>query len=267
MSRSQAHLGDEDPPIIAARVALRIVGKTSAKIRRAKQNKVMQTLLIVSKDLRKGIDNAIIICKKSEIDILDIDINTFEKTLGIDDVRALQKRLYLKPFKSKTKALVIAILDRVTLEAQNSLLKALEEPPNNTIIVLVSVSKELFLPTILSRCVLIELKDEGFKLSEEDLKSFVNILSNLQKYEAGDRLKIAETYGKTREEASSFLEKITFVTRQVLLKQINLQNKDNKDLDTAWLLKVLKSLQKTYTTVKNTNVSQRFSLEILLLSL
>lgn len=227
----------------------------------------MQTLLIVSKNIQKGIDRAKEICKQNEIDIFDIDINSFEKTLGIDDVRALQKRLYLKPFKSKTKAMVIAILDRVTIEAQNSLLKVLEEPPNHTIIVLVSANKELFLPTILSRCVLIELKDEGLKLSEEDLKTFVDVLSNLQKYEAGDRLKIAETYGKTREEASSFLEKITFTARQVLLKQINLQNKNNKDFDTAWLLNVLKSLQKTHTTVKNTNVSQRFSLETLLLSL
>ena len=227
----------------------------------------MQTLLIISKIIQKGIDHAITICKKEEIDILDIDINSFEKTLGIDDVRTLQKRLYLKPFKSKTKAMVIAILDRVTIEAQNSLLKVLEEPPNHTIIVLVSLNKELFLPTVLSRCVLIELKDEGLKLSEEELKSFANILSNLPKYEAGDRLRIAETYGKTREEASSFLEKITFVARQVLLKQINLQNKNNKDFDTAWLLNTLKSLQKTHTTVKNTNVSQRFSLETILLSL
>lgn len=227
----------------------------------------MQTLLIVSKNIQKGIDHAIAICKKNEIDILDIDINSFEKTLGIDDIRNLQKRLYLKPFKSKTKALIIAVFDRVTLEAQNSLLKVLEEPPNNTIIVLVSTNKELFLPTILSRSVLIELKDEGLKLSEEDFKSFVNILSNLQKYEAGDRFKIAETYGKTREEANSFIEKITFVVRQVLLKQISLQNKNGKDLNTAWLLNTLKSLQKTYITIKNTNVSQRFSLETLLLSL
>lgn len=227
----------------------------------------MQTLLVISKNIQKGIDRAREICKQNEIDILDIDINSFEKTLGIDDVRNLQKRLYLKPFKSKTKAMVIAILDRVTIEAQNSLLKVLEEPPNHTIIVLVSVSKELFLPTILSRCVLIELKDESLKLSEEDSKTFVDILSNLQKYEAGDRLKIAETYGKTREEASSFLEKITLATRQILLKQINLQNKDNKDLDTVWLINFLKSLQKTHTAVKNTNVSQRFSLETLLLSL
>ncbi|MDO8620783.1 MAG: hypothetical protein Q7R31_00650 [Candidatus Levybacteria bacterium] len=226
----------------------------------------MQTLLIISKDVQKGIDRAMEICKKEEIDVLDIDINSFEKTLGIDDVRALRKRLYLKPFKSKTKAMVIAILDRATIEAQNSLLKVLEEPPNNTIIVLVSANKELFLPTVLSRCVLIELKDEDLKLSEEELKRFVDILSNLPKYEAGDKLKIAETYGKTREEANSFLEKITFVARQVLLKQINLQNENNKDLDTAWLLNVLKTSQKTYTTVKNTNVSQRFSLETLLLS-
>lgn len=227
----------------------------------------MQTLLIISKNIQKGIDRAREICKQEEIDILDIDLNSFEKTLGIDDVRALQKRLYLKPFKSKTKAMVIAILDRITIEAQNSLLKVLEEPPNYTIIVLVSANKELFLPTILSRCVLIELEDEDLKLSEEEIKSFTDILSNLPKYEAGDRLKIAETYGKTREEASSFLEKITFTTRQILLKQISLQNKDNKEFNTVWLLNVLKSLQKTHRTIKNTNVSQRFSLETLLLSL
>ncbi len=244
MSRSQAHLGDEDPASITAESKF--------------QN--MQTLLMISKNIQKGIDHAIAICKKEEIDILDIDINSFEKTLGIDDVRALQKRLCLKPFKSKTKAMVIAILDRVTIEAQNSLLKVLEEPPNHTIIVLVSLNKELFLPTILSRCVLIELKDESLKLSQDDSKTFVDILSNLPKYEAGDRMRIAEAYGKTREEANSFLEKITFVARQILLRQINFQNKNAKDFDTAWLLNVLKSLQKTHTTVKNTNVNQRFSL-------
>ncbi len=74
-----------------------------------------------------------------------------QKSIGINTIRELIKFSNLKPAFSKKKFIIIDNAEKLTIEAQNSLLKTLEEPPEGTTIILVSSSKNL-LPTVLSRC-------------------------------------------------------------------------------------------------------------------
>jgi len=74
-----------------------------------------------------------------------------ERSLKIDQIRAVKEFAYRKPALSLRKVVVIDRADLMTPEAGNSLLKVLEEPPEDTVFVLTAVSREAILPTILSR--------------------------------------------------------------------------------------------------------------------
>src|SRR5476651_1152482 len=108
----------------------------------------MQSFLITGKPFQKAKDYAFDFCLKNKIDKLDISFIESEKAVGITQVRDFQKRIFLKPFKSDQKAVILSAQNAITTEAQNALLKVLEEPPDNTIIMLLAQSSEGFLSTI-----------------------------------------------------------------------------------------------------------------------
>ncbi len=72
--------------------------------------------------------------------------------LKIDQVRALQHFLLLRPLEGRYKVCLIDDADKLTVEAANALLKTLEEPQPGTVLVLISSRPEQLLPTIRSRC-------------------------------------------------------------------------------------------------------------------
>lgn len=217
----------------------------------------MQSFLIIAKNKNLTSSCTSNLLKERSVDPLDINLQTYEKTMGIENVRNIQKAILLKPFRGKTKAVIIDAYGNITHEAQNALLKVLEEPPNNTIIVIIASKKELFLPTILSRCKVIILQEEEIKLTQEDsskLKEALNILLNGK---TGDKLKIAQDIARDKGDVTLWLEKMA----------VFLENKLKQDSKDSKLLNFLKELQKTYKAIKSTNVNQRITLENLLLSL
>lgn len=80
--------------------------------------------------------------------------------LGIEQVRKIQEFLSLKPYQSDKHALVLVAAENLSLDAQNALLKTLEEPAGEAIIVLGAGSEEQLLPTITSRCHIINLNSD-----------------------------------------------------------------------------------------------------------
>lgn len=72
--------------------------------------------------------------------------------LKIDQIRALQRRASFRAMEGRYKAFILLGADRMTDEAANSMLKTLEEPPSDTVFILVATNMSMILPTILSRC-------------------------------------------------------------------------------------------------------------------
>ena len=100
------------------------------------------------------------------------DFNILEpdgKSIKIEQIRELVKNVYEKPIVSNKKVYIINDSNLMTKEAQNSLLKTLEEPPEYVTIILISSNENLFLPTIKSRCTKLLFS----KLNDEDLKSIL----------------------------------------------------------------------------------------------
>ncbi|MDR1928780.1 MAG: hypothetical protein LBQ07_01700 [Endomicrobium sp.] len=74
-----------------------------------------------------------------------------QKILKIDTIRHMQKEMYIKAYEMKWKFFIIDPAEKMSILAMNSLLKVLEEPPKNTIIILLANHKEMILKTIVSR--------------------------------------------------------------------------------------------------------------------
>ncbi len=72
--------------------------------------------------------------------------------IKIDQVRALQKELGYRPYEAVRKACIIDGAERLNQSSGNALLKTLEEPPGNAIMILLTSALESVLPTIRSRC-------------------------------------------------------------------------------------------------------------------
>lgn len=102
----------------------------------------------------------------------DIIYVTHEKpnTLGVDDIRRqLNDDIAVKPYSGRYKVYIIDESEKMNPQAQNALLKTIEEPPAYAVILLLTVNADGFLPTILSRCVRLDLK----AVSDEKVKSFL----------------------------------------------------------------------------------------------
>ena len=90
------------------------------------------------------------------------------KNIKIGQIRLMQENIAEKPIVSSNKVFVINNSDLMTTEAQNCLLKTLEEPPEYATIILIASNESKLLNTIKSRCTKISFK----KLTDDDLKNY-----------------------------------------------------------------------------------------------
>lgn len=217
----------------------------------------MQSVLIVATP-EKTRETALAICRENKISKFDVSVIETEKSVGIEEIRNLQKKIFLKPLQSETKAVILEAFYGMTVDSQNAFLKVLEEPPANTIIMILVSSIDFVLPTILSRCTLINL-GKVKQMSKEEIGDNLKNIQELQSGGMGNALVLAQKNSKDRETALQFLEGLIISCHQAL------ENK-NSDFSAAELGNILKRLQKTHTIIKSTNVNVRLALENLFLN-
>ena len=107
------------------------------------------------------------------------------KSIGVEEIREqLNKDIYVKPYSFKRKIYIIEEAEKLTDKAQNTMLKTIEEPPEYAVIILLTTDIYKLLPTILSRCVIINFRpisddnimiylNKYMKLTEEQLNMYV----------------------------------------------------------------------------------------------
>lgn len=128
-----------------------------------------------------------------------------ETSIGIDEVRAIQKFVSRKPSQGNRTVVIINDAHLMTIPAQNSALKLLEEPPEYTDIYLVTNQPDVLLPTILSRCLSIStsLRPDSHELIQLDLiKKFLSTKT------MSDRLVILDEQKYTRESLKEFIDQL-----------------------------------------------------------
>lgn len=101
-----------------------------------------------------------------------IHIKADGKSIKDATIEELQGRLIMKPMAGIRNVAVLEDADTMTIRAQNRLLKTLEEPAGNAIIILLSENIENLLPTILSRCVLYRIGTESGEDRTEEVRRY-----------------------------------------------------------------------------------------------
>ena len=149
---------------------------------------------------------------------IDTIILTPDLSIGIEQIRELKKNFSLKPIKSKQKAAFIFEAQKMTIPAQNALLKTLEEPPGENLLILTAPNSDLLLPTISSRCQIVNLSAKiEIKLENKDFLKHWQFLKELVAGGVGERLSLSEEIAKNRQEAIDWLGTQTILWRQLLL--------------------------------------------------
>ncbi|MGL5260017.1 MAG: ATP-binding protein [Lachnospiraceae bacterium] len=102
----------------------------------------------------------------------DIIYITHEKpnTISVDDIRnQLNNSIDIKPYNNRKKIYIIEDGEKLTIQAQNAILKTIEEPPSYGIVMILTNNVDMLLPTILSRCILLNMKP----LEDEVIKNYL----------------------------------------------------------------------------------------------
>ncbi len=132
---------------------------------------------------------------------LEVDPDCLFLSQGaIEAIRQAKIWLAKKPFSGQKKIVIITEAQNLTLPAQNALLKTLEEPPANSLLILTTPNPALLLPTVVSRCQVIYLQPKENVSSKK-------IFPNQEIYQKGaaEKIILAQEKGATLESAKSWL--------------------------------------------------------------
>lgn len=184
-----------------------------------------------------------------EIKTVDLFVLDPSGKIKIQQIRELQHQINLKPHSSKYKMVLIKKAQNLTPEASNALLKTLEEPPKDSILILLAKETEELLPTIVSRCRKIKIKKPiKIEVPPEDRQ----LLKDIPKMSVKEKFDLANQLSK-EEQLVTILDKWLSVFREELLKGQNRK-------------KIIQKIQESQKLLRK-NVNLRLLLENLLLEI
>lgn len=216
---------------------------TNKNLRREK------TLEMVNKILKSKFDYSDLSKKP---DFLFLKPEEEKKSIGIAQAREAIIFLSQKPFELKNKFLIVLESEKLTTQAQNALLKTLEEPPSYANIILTSKLQNSLLETVVSRC------RQIFAKGENEQQNGLETLKKVIKMSLGERLDFAQEVAKEeKEDVVDILENWISEERK---RMIGAPNNLNHSKNIRKIIQIKNDLE-------NTNVNPRLSLETLLLGL
>ncbi|MBL1134849.1 MAG: DNA polymerase III subunit delta' [Chloroflexi bacterium] len=108
----------------------------------------------------------------SHSDVVMVEAEQVGGTLKIEQVRDLQYGLALRPYEGRFKVAILRRFHEANHAAQNALLKTLEEPSSQVVLILTAEHGDLLLPTIVSRCQVLNLRPLGLEETETALRNY-----------------------------------------------------------------------------------------------
>ena len=151
-------------------------------------------------------------------------------TIGVEDIRTqINGDIDIKPYSSQRKIYIMNEGEKMTVQAQNALLKTLEEPPEYAVILILTTNVDELLPTILSRCVVLNMKpvtDAQVKeyLMEElgvpDYKANICVAFARGNIGKAKLLASSEEFEKVKDEAITLVKYINDMETNEIVKAI-----------------------------------------------
>ena len=162
----------------------------------------------------------------------DIIFVSHEKpnTISVEDIRTqINNDIVIKPYSSPRKIYIINEGEKMTVQAQNAILKTLEEPPEYAVILILTSNVDTLLPTVLSRCVVLNMKP----VSDDKVKKFLMEELEVPDYKANicvafargnigkaKMLAASEEFDKVKEEAVTLVKYINDMELSEIIKAI-----------------------------------------------
>jgi len=196
--------------------------------------------------------------EKNSSDLLKLSVEKGKNSIGIEKAREIQKFLSQKPYESDKKVIFVEDAHLLTVQAQNALLKTLEELPTFATVILECANKKSLLETVVSRCQLIKLQEKTQRGT--DLTSITS-WDKIKKLSNGAKLDLVEKICKK--------ERIEVIN--LLENWINCEREEMKKTETKKELGIFKQNLEILMTIRNdfahTNVNLALGLDLLLLTL
>jgi len=182
------------------------------------------------------------------------------RSIKIEQIHEFIRKTQLKPYSARYKIGIIVQAEKMTLEAQNTLLKTLEEPPLNTFIILTCRKTSLLLQTIISRCQVIEHQKNDTRTFRRDMVKNILSSSLIERFDIVE--KVAHT--KDKEKQSEQIEALLFHLSTYFRKQLRKVLENHKELHKN--IEMINLIELTKRAI-NRNVNVRLSLENLMIHL
>ncbi len=109
--------------------------------------------------------------------------------IRIDQIREMQRAVTFAPLEARRRVVVILTADRLNISASNALLKTLEEPPENTHLLLASTSSSRLLPTIVSRC---QVLPAGYRSPDTSSMAGAGLPAAFLEYVSGQSMELRD---------------------------------------------------------------------------
>ncbi|MBI4846896.1 MAG: DNA polymerase III subunit [Candidatus Omnitrophica bacterium] len=158
-------------------------------------------------------------------DFILVQAQAGSASIKIEDIRRLKERIYLKPFQSKKKIIIVQEAERLTVESANALLKILEEPPDDASIILLAQSISRLLPTVVSRCRQVRFPKKDFLQGNDDYQARIDLASRF--FEIEDLIQadlLCEDISVLeRSEIDSILLEVLSILRDILMLNLGLK--------------------------------------------
>jgi DNA polymerase-3 subunit delta' len=139
------------------------------------------------------------ILKQQQADLAIVQAENGSSMIKVEQVRGLERSLMLSPYEAKYRVALLLDFQQANANAQNALLKTLEEAPRKVILLLTADSAENLLPTISSRCEILRLRPIPVEKLEESLKTRWSLdaeSARLYAHLAGGRVGTAVQYAE-----------------------------------------------------------------------
>lgn len=104
-----------------------------------------------------------------------LDAQNKQLFISTDEIENVCSKLFLKSYEGGTRVLIVWRADKMNVSASNKFLKFLEEPPQNTLIILLAEKTDGILPTILSRCQILDINRIDFEDLSEEIHKRMNV--------------------------------------------------------------------------------------------
>lgn len=186
-----------------------------------------------------------------------------KNSIGIEEVKELQQSMRFKPFQEEVQVGIILNAQKLTHQAQNSMLKSLEDSSETSVYVLCVDNEKNLLPTIRSRGVILYPKrEEGTNEVTADNSETENVMETFFELSPIEQFNIIEEYSENKENSLTFINGIEETLREELELDIKNGNIDSSQRNLEFLKVVEKSREKI-----SSNCNRKLTLEAMIMQL